>query len=98
METILKKKIKIKVPAKINLTLDVVGKKTSFHEIKSLVASINLYDVITLEKRSDNIITLTVIGDCGCKTEDNTAYKAAKLFQHTFGESGVDITIEKNKD
>ena len=36
------RKIKIKVPAKINLTLDILGVKDGYHEIQSLVCSINL--------------------------------------------------------
>ncbi|MBR2384270.1 MAG: 4-(cytidine 5'-diphospho)-2-C-methyl-D-erythritol kinase, partial [Clostridia bacterium] len=96
MKTIQKRKVIIKVPAKINLTLDVLGKDEKFHFLKSLVSSINVYDIISLEKREDDHITLSVIGDCGCKIEDNTAYKAAKLFKEKFSVGGVDITINKN--
>ena len=42
------KKIKIKTPAKINLTLDILGVTENFHDIKSLVASIDLFDEITI--------------------------------------------------
>ena len=39
------KKVSIKIPAKINLTLDVLGVTDGFHDIKSLVASIDVYDI-----------------------------------------------------
>lgn len=91
------KKIKIKVPAKINLTLDVVGIEGKYHEIKSLVASVNVYDVITLKKRMDNQIVLNMKGlKVDCCVPDNNAYKAAKLFAETFSTGGVTITVEKN--
>lgn len=91
------RKIKVKVPAKINLTLDVVGTEGNFHQIKSLVASVNVYDVITIEKRKDSKINLTIKGlQVDCAVPDNNAYKAARLFSKTFSTGGVDITIEKN--
>lgn len=91
------RKYRLKIPAKINLTLDVVGVEGKFHQIESLVASVNVYDVITLEKRSDNLISLTMKGlPVDCSTPDNNAYKAAKLFAETFSTGGVNVTIEKN--
>ena len=91
------KKITVKVPAKINLTLDVVGTEGKYHEIKSLVTSINVYDVITLEKRTDNQINLQMKGlSVDCAIPDNNAYKAAKLFAETFSTGGVNVTVEKN--
>lgn len=92
----LMKKIKLKIPAKINLTLDVVGTEGNYHEIKSLVTSVNVYDEITLEKRADNKIVLNMKGlDVGCSVPDNNAYKAAKLFAETFSTGGVTVTVDK---
>ncbi len=91
------KKITVKVPAKINLTLDVVGIEGKFHEIKSLVTSVNVYDVIRLEKRADNQINLETKGlKVDCSIPDNNAYKAAKLFAETFSTGGINVTVEKN--
>jgi 4-diphosphocytidyl-2-C-methyl-D-erythritol kinase len=43
--------ITIKAPAKINLTLEVVGKRPDgFHEIKSVLQTIDLYDTLQIEK------------------------------------------------
>ena len=41
---------KIKSYAKINLALNIVGKKFSLHKIESIVAFISLYDEILLKK------------------------------------------------
>ena len=51
-------KIIQKIPAKINLTLDVKGKIGDMHEIESLVISVNVYDKIIVKKRKDYKITL----------------------------------------
>jgi 4-diphosphocytidyl-2-C-methyl-D-erythritol kinase len=91
------KKVKIKIPAKVNLTLDVVGTEGNYHEINSLVTSVNVYDEIKLEKRKDSKIVVIMKGlpvDYGIT--DNNAYKAAKLFSETFSTGGVTITIKKN--
>ncbi len=91
-----KKKVTIKIPAKLNLTLDILGLADGYHEINSLVASINLFDTITCSARTDGKITLLMKGlPVDCPIIDNNAYKAAKLFIQTFGTSGVDIVIDK---
>lgn len=91
------KKIKVKIPAKINLTLDVVGASDGFHNIKSLVASINLFDAITLSKRNDDNISISLEGiPLNIPTEQNNAYKTAKEFMQTLNVNGVDIVINKN--
>ena len=90
------KKIKLKIPAKVNLTLDILGVKKGYHMIKSLVASINLYDTVTLIKRRDNVITLRERGfKAGCPINENNSFKSAKLFMQTFFTPGVDIIIDK---
>lgn len=89
--------IKIKVPAKLNLTLDIVGKEKEYHDLRSLVTSINIYDVIKIEKRKDNLVKLNVTGfDCECSEKDNNAYKTAKLFVDTYKTPGVNIYLRKN--
>lgn len=91
------KKIKVKVPAKINLTLDILGAEKGYHNLKSLVASINIYDTITIKRRTDWDVTLVNKGiDPNCDKLSNNAYKAAKLFSDTFITEGVDIVIQKN--
>ena len=52
-------KAKVKIPAKINLTLDVSEAKNGFHLINSLVVSVDIYDEIIVKKRKDEKITLT---------------------------------------
>lgn len=91
------KKIKLKAPAKINLTLDLIGQKDGYHELESLVCSVDLADEITLKMRKDSRVTLTTSGlPVGVETMENNAYKAAMSFKEKFNVGGVDIKIKKN--
>ena len=91
------KKVTVKIPAKINLTLDVVGVNGGFHDIESLVSSVDIYDKITVKKRTDKKITLTEKGVLSnCLAENNNAYKSAVLFTQTFRTDGVDIILDKS--
>ncbi|MBO7298144.1 MAG: 4-(cytidine 5'-diphospho)-2-C-methyl-D-erythritol kinase [Clostridia bacterium] len=90
--------VKIKAYAKINLTLEIQGVEKGYHLLDSLVASIDLHDVITLKKRKDRLSSVTMkgMGSESIPPEKNNALKAAEAFSETFGVFGVDITIYKN--
>lgn len=69
-----------KAHAKINLSLDVIGKrKDGYHLLKMLMQTIDLYDLIEIKKIKKDIII-----DCDReyipKDRRNLAYKAATLF------------------
>lgn len=92
--------VKIKCPAKINLTLDIVGKRPDgFHDIKSIMQMIDLYDYLTINvSDGENKITLSGTSEEIPYNEKNLIYKAAKLFfEYTqITDKSVDIFIEKN--
>lgn len=91
------KKVKINAPAKINLTLDVLGVKDGYHMLKSLVCSINVCDEIVLKARKDKAINLICDGIAvDCAPLDNNAHKAARLFMEKYNTCGVDIVVTKN--
>lgn len=88
-------KIKLKVNAKINLSLYISGKREDgYHEIDTVMQSVSLFDRITI-KKSDRI-TL----NCSkphLSGEDNLGYKAAKLFfEETKISKGAEIYLQKN--
>lgn len=88
--------MKVKVFAKINLTLDVLGVQDGYHLINSVMSPINLYDEIIVKKRKDRLVTVKEEGFLsGASEKDNNAYKTAKLFMETFSVNGVDIVIKK---
>ena len=91
------RKTTIKAPAKINLTLDVLGTEGKFHEIKTLVTTIDIYDKITIKPRKDSCINLIMKGlAVDCSITENNAYKAAKLYMDNLSSTGADIIIEKH--
>ncbi|MGN1372627.1 MAG: 4-(cytidine 5'-diphospho)-2-C-methyl-D-erythritol kinase [Candidatus Coproplasma sp.] len=90
--------VRVKSFAKVNLTLDITGVNGGYHMIDSVVASIDLADVITARSRDDDRINVTMYGE-GCEgldPESNNAVKAARAFVERFNTLGADITVWKN--
>jgi 4-diphosphocytidyl-2-C-methyl-D-erythritol kinase len=89
--------MQVKAYAKINISLDVVGKRDDgYHLLKMIMQNIDLYDLITVEKASSGI-SITCNKPYIPTDERNLAYKAAKLFKDTYNiNGGVTINIRKN--
>lgn len=89
--------MKIKAYAKINISLDIVGKREDgYHLLEMIMQSIDLYDEISIEKQKEDI-TITCDKQYVPVDERNLAYKAAKLFKEEYNiTSGVNININKN--
>lgn len=89
--------MKIKTRGKINLTLDVLGKRQDgYHEVEMIMQSIDLYDVMEFTPRNRNII---IHCDHKWVPEDkrNIVYKTTKLLQEEYNiKQGIEITIHKN--
>ncbi len=86
-------------PAKINLRLDILGKRPDgFHELRMIMVPITLYDVIHFE------ITHSKKIECDSNRKDlcgenNLMYKAVLLLQSKYkvlGNTGFKIFLEKN--
>jgi 4-diphosphocytidyl-2-C-methyl-D-erythritol kinase len=86
--------MKYLAPAKVNLVLEVLGKRDDgYHEIRSLVQTISLCDVISLEPA--DVISL----ECSepvLQTSDNLAIRAAELLRQVSGcQKGARIKLQK---
>ena len=97
----MKNSVKIKCPAKINLTLEIVNKRDDgFHNIKSIMQTINLYDYLTisLEESNQNQIKLSGTNNEIPYDEKNLVYKAAKIYLQNakINNLAIDIHIDKN--
>ena len=92
--------IKVSCPAKINLTLEVVNKRDDgFHNIKSIMQTVSLYDYLTIEAKKAETTEITLSGTSAeiPYNEKNLVFKAAKLFLEESGISAkINIFIEKN--
>ena len=92
------KQIELKALAKINLGLDVLGRRENgYHDVRMVMQSIYLYDEVKLEKTAEPGIT-TVSNLSFLPTGDgNIAYKAARLLQEEFQiAEGIKITLNKH--
>jgi len=89
--------MKILSPAKINLFLQVTGKRPDgYHELFSLMCCVSLCDTIRLGFGTEKIEIESSHPQIPLD-ETNLAYKAADLFLKTLGaKEGVKITIEKS--
>ena len=91
------KKAKVKIPAKINLTLDISGVENGYHVLESLVASVDIFDTVTVKKRKDEILNLQFNGmPIGINGNKSNAYRAAERFKKEFATGGADIYIERD--
>ncbi|MGL4742610.1 MAG: 4-(cytidine 5'-diphospho)-2-C-methyl-D-erythritol kinase [Sarcina sp.] len=91
--------MKRKAYAKINIALDVVGKREDgYHLLRMIMQTVDIYDEIEVKKiNSPNTIKLTTDKYYLPTDEKNLAYKAAKLFLDTYKiKDGVEIHIKKN--
>ena len=86
-----------KAPAKINLTLDALCKRADgYHELESIMTTVDLADRIDLFLRHDQKITLESSSGLVPHDEKNLAYRAALLLQEKTGiRKGVHIRIYK---
>lgn len=95
------KNIKIKCPAKINLTLEVLNRRADgFHNIKSVMQLISLYDFLNIEigHANSNKIILSGNSDEIPYNESNLVYKATDLYlkEASINDCKIKIYIEKN--
>ncbi len=87
----------LKAPAKINLYLNVLNKRSDgFHNIETIFEKIDLCDEITLRKRKQGIRIFCQRKDVP-RNKKNLAYRAAQaLLTKTNRSDGVEIRISKN--
>lgn len=90
--------ITLKALAKINLGLDVLGRRENgYHDVRMVMQTIYLYDNVTLEKTEEPGIHLTCNLFYLPVDDTNIAYKAAKLLMDEFDiKEGVRIVLDKH--
>lgn len=87
----------LSAPAKINLTLGVLGpREDGFHELRSVVIGVGLYDRVGCELRTTPGVDM-VCNDPSLENENNLAARAANLLALKCDvEPAVAIELEKN--
>ncbi|HHT9138179.1 MAG TPA: 4-(cytidine 5'-diphospho)-2-C-methyl-D-erythritol kinase [Candidatus Wunengus sp. YC60] len=91
-----KGKIKIAAPAKINLFLEILGKRQDgYHEIETVMQEISLFDYLYMEDY-DKGVAFTCSNPKLATGEENLVVKAVRLMQKESGTSkGVKIHLDK---
>ena len=83
--------------AKINLSLDVTGKRPNgYHDVRMVMQTVDIYDTLTFSK-TDTGITIDVGGSPLPVDGDNLIYKASKAVMDKCGiTEGVSISLDKH--
>jgi len=90
----------LKAPAKINTFLKITGKEnlTGMHFIESVMIPVNIFDTISIDDESDELL----INVEGIKekipTENNIIYKAYRVFCETAGVKLRNLSVNIKKD
>lgn len=91
-------KLELKALGKINLGLDVLGRRENgYHDVRMVMQTLYLYDQITITKKETPGIELKTNLFYLPVDENNLAYRAAKLLMDEFDvKEGVSIYLDKH--
>ena len=91
--------IVLKSYGKINLGLDVLRRREDgYHEVRMIMQTVGLYDVLTMKKRKDDKIEMTCNLSFLPTDERNLVYKAVKLIKDKYHiKDGVEINLSMNQ-
>jgi len=94
------REIRIRAFAKINLRLDILGKRPDgYHELRTIFQSVSLHDELRLRSSSNSGIALTVLGNDSLSREPlhkNLVYAAIHALRRELKvRSGVEIELRK---
>lgn len=87
-----------KAPAKINLGLDIVGRRSDgYHDLSMIMVSVDLNDYITVSEIDDNAIIVESNNHKMPLNDKNDVFKAAKLIREAYHiSSGIKIELQKS--
>lgn len=88
----------LKAHGKINLGLDVIRRlENGYHEVRMIMQSVELADIVTMRRLSEDKITVAADRAGLPCDERNLAYRAAALMKKNYSlEGGVEIFLEKH--
>ncbi len=90
--------MRLRALAKINLGLDIVGKREDgYHEVRMIMQTIQMYDVLEIQKKRTPGISLSTNLPYIPTDEGNLVCRAAKLLMDEFHvEEGLSIRLDKS--
>lgn len=89
--------LQLKAYAKINLGLDVIGKREDgYHEVRMIMQTVKLFDKLTMKVLDEDEIRIRTNLNFLAVDENNLVYRAVKLIKDTYHiEKGMDIDLFK---
>ncbi len=90
--------IKVLAPAKVNLAVDVMGRRPDgYHSVSLVLQAVSIYDTITISANDSEEITVSCSDKVVPTDKTNIVYKAAEKFFRKTGidKSGINIHIDK---
>ena len=89
--------ITVPAPAKVNLYLEVVGKRPDgYHELRTVMQTVDLLDELRVESTPDGTISLECDAPGMPPQKENLVYRAAMALQERYDvEQGARIRLEK---
>ncbi len=90
--------LELKAYAKVNLGLDVVRRREDgYHEVRMVMQTVKLFDLLTLQKNEDGEIHMTTNLPYLPTNEKNLVYRAIDLIRQEYGiREGVDVNLHKH--
>ena len=88
----------LKAHGKINLGLDVIRRlENGYHEVRMIMQSVELADIVTMRRLSEDKITVAADRAGLPCDESNLAWRAAALMKERYSlRGGVEIFLEKH--
>ena len=87
--------LRLRAFGKANLSLNITGRRANMHELDSVMATVDVFDTVTVTERADKQINVSFVGRTDIDAVNNTAYKAAHLVMQRTDIPGVDIVVNK---
>lgn len=91
--------VTVKAPAKINLTLDVTGKREDgYHLLQMVMQTVDLCDELVISMNTSGNVTLKTSPELpGLRPDDNLVYRAVMAMKERYNiHSGFDINLRKS--
>lgn len=91
-------RVSVNAYAKVNFTLDLLGREGEYHLLDSLVSTVSLFDSVTAVRRGDGALSVSFCGAeaLGSIPPGNNAERAAYAFRQAFSAGGADVRIERH--
>lgn len=89
--------LKLRVPAKINLWLEVIRKREDgYHDLSTLMLPIGIHDELRVEMRASGGISMHCDAEGLPADSGNVAWRAAAAFREAIGSTcGIDLVLKK---